>query len=105
MEEFKRYSGIVVKNGDKVLLCKRSPHESLPNEWSIPSGKIENNETPKEAAYREFHEETNVKIKDDIKIVDLFNMYKKDGETKKGLMYVFLHEVNKPIKPNLLSEQ
>jgi ADP-ribose pyrophosphatase YjhB (NUDIX family) len=103
MEEFKRYSGIVVKNGDKVLLCKRSPHESLPNEWSIPSGKIENNETPKEAAYREFHEETNVKIKDDIKIVDLFNMYKKDGETKKGLMYVFLHEVNKPIKPNLLS--
>ena len=103
MEEFKRYSGIVVKNGDKVLLCKRSPTESLPNEWSIPSGKIENNETPKEAALREFHEETNIKIKGEINIVDIFNLYKKDGETKRGLMYIFLHDTNKNLNPDIES--
>jgi len=101
MEEFKRYSGVVVKNGDKILLCKRSPNESLPNEWSIPSGGIENGETPKEAALREFYEETNIKLKDDLKIVDIFNMYKKDNETKKGLMYVFLYETKENLNPDI----
>ena len=35
-----------LKHGDEVLLCKRSPKETLPNIWSIPGGGIENGETP-----------------------------------------------------------
>ena len=101
MAEFNRYSGVVVKNKDKVLLCKRSPNKTLPNEWSIPSGKVEGNETPKDAAIREFYEETNIKLKGDLNIVDILNMYKRDGETKKGLMYIYQYNTNQEINPDL----
>ena len=65
MKEFKRYSGVILKHKDEVLLCKRSPEESLPNQWSIPSGHIEGKESPMEAANREFKEETGLTVKPD----------------------------------------
>jgi len=40
-------------------------------------------------------------IKDNLKIVDIFNMYKKDKETKKGLMYVFLYETKENLNPDI----
>ena len=42
MIKFKKWAGVILRNKDEVLLCKRSPKKSLPNTWSIPSGKIEN---------------------------------------------------------------
>jgi len=101
MADFKRYSGILLKNKDKVLLCKRSPEESLANQWSLPSGHIEGKETPSGAALREFYEETNIKLKNDIDLVGFINKYKKDGVTKRGIMYVFKSETNTEILPDL----
>ena len=101
MSEFKRYSGVILKSNDKVLMCKRAPEESLPGIWSIPSGHIEGNETPKDAALREFKEETNISLPNDISLVGFINKYKKDGSTKNGLIYVFLHEGDREYKPNL----
>lgn len=101
MVKFKRYSGIIIKDNDKVLLCKRSPEESMPNIWSIPSGMIENDETPIEAALREFNEETNVVLPNKLKLVGFINKYDNNQTTKKGLIYVYLHETNKKITPNL----
>lgn len=101
MVKFKRYSGIIVKNKDKVLLCKRSPDESMPNVWSIPSGMIENEETPIQAALREFNEETSIVLPEKLKLTGFINKYDKDKVTKRGLIYVFLHETNKNIIPDL----
>jgi 8-oxo-dGTP diphosphatase len=58
----KRYSGIIVRNEDKYLLCKRNYEGNLPGVWSVPGGHMEDNETPEECARREFFEETNYKI-------------------------------------------
>ena len=101
MVKFKRYSGIIIKNKDKVLLCKRSPDESMPNIWSIPSGMIEGDETPIQAALREFNEETSIVLPDKLKLVGFINKYEKDQTTKRGLIYVYLHETSKNITPNL----
>jgi len=101
MIKFKRYSGIIVKNKDKVLLCRRSPDESMPNVWSVPSGMIEGDETPVQAALREFNEETNIVLPDKIKLVGFINKYDKDQTTKRGLIYVYLHETSKTITPDL----
>jgi len=101
MKKFKRYSGIIVKNNDKVLLCKRASDKSLPNTWSIPSGHIEDGESPGQAAIREFFEETNIEIPTDIELVGFLNKYKKDGETKKGMMYVFFKETKEQVNPDL----
>lgn len=99
--EFKRYSGVLLKHGDKVLLCKRSSKESMPNQWSLPSGHIEGKELPSDAALREFYEETNIKLEDKLNLIGFINKYKNDGVTKRGLMYVFSTETKKEIEPNL----
>lgn len=101
MEEFNRYGGVIVKHKDEVLLCKRGPKESLPNQWSIPCGHLEKDEDPKEGALREFVEETDIKLPKDISLVGLLNMYRKDMKRKKGVMFVFTHDSNKKLIPDL----
>jgi ADP-ribose pyrophosphatase YjhB (NUDIX family) len=103
--ENKRYVGVMVKCKDKVLLCKRNNLGSFPGMWSIPGGKMEDNgETPQEGAKREFLEETDVNINDkEIKLIGLIPRHTRDGKKVKGLMYVYLLEVEEPIIPDLVN--
>ena len=102
--ENKRYVGVMVKCKDKVLLCKRNNLGSFPGMWSIPGGKLEENETPMEGAKREFLEETDVNINDkEINLIGLIPRHTRDGKKVKGLMYVYLLEVEEPIIPDLVN--
>lgn len=102
--ENKRYVGVMVKCKDKVLLCKRNNLGSFPGMWSIPGGKLEENETPMEGAKREFLEETDVNINDkEIKLIGLIPRHTRDGKKVKGLMYVYLLEVEEPIIPDFVN--
>jgi ADP-ribose pyrophosphatase YjhB (NUDIX family) len=98
----KRYAGVAVKCEDKILLCKRSSNENFPNMWSIPAGHLEKNETIQDCAKREFFEETNLNVNDyDLKFIGLVPRYTKNGNDVKGLMYVYLLEVDDQINPDL----
>lgn len=98
----KRYTGVIVKHKDKILLCKRNSQGSFPGMWSIPGGKLEEGETPKEGARREFFEETAVNINNvDITFVGLIPRHTRDGKKIKGLMYVYLLEMDSPLYPDL----
>lgn len=98
----KRYVGVVVKCRDKVLLCKRNSQGSFPGMWSIPAGKLEENETTQEGAKREFFEETAIDIDSvDLKFIGLVPRSTRDGKKVKGLMYVYLYEVDDEIMPDL----
>jgi ADP-ribose pyrophosphatase YjhB (NUDIX family) len=100
--EKKRYVGVMVKCKDKILLCKRNNQGSFPGMWSIPGGKLEDNETTQEGAKREFLEETAVDISDmDLQFVGLIPRHTRDGKKIKGLMYVYLLEVENEIEPDL----
>ena len=102
--ENKRYVGVMVKCKDKVLLCKRNNLGSFPCIWSIPGGKLEENETPMEGAKREFLEETDVNINDkELQFIGLIPRHTRDGKKVKGLMYVYLLEVEEPIIPDLVN--
>ena len=99
--ETKRHVGVMVKCGDKILLCKRNSQGSYPGMWSIPGGKMEENETTQESAKREFFEETAVSIEDaDLKFVGLIPRHTRDGRKIKGLMYVYLLETDEEIHPD-----
>jgi len=100
--EKKRYVGVMVKCKDKILLCKRNNEGSFPGMWSIPGGKLEENETTQEGAKREFLEETDVDISDmDLQFIGLIPRHTRDGKKIKGLMYVYLLEVENEIEPDL----
>lgn len=50
----------------KILLLKTDSANKLQNYvWGVPGGKLESGETPNEAAVRELHEETGIKLKND----------------------------------------
>lgn len=97
----KRYVGIAVKSDNKILLCKRNQEGSFPNMWSIPAGKLEENEETIDGAIREFFEETNLKVdKENLKFVGLVPRYTRDGKKVKGLMYVYLYETPVMMEPD-----
>lgn len=97
----KRYSGVVVKFNDKILLCKRSHENSFPGMWSIPGGGIEIGENSKDAAIREFLEETNIDISDhDLDFVGVVPIDKKTSDGLKSMMYVYLLASDKKLEPD-----
>ena len=94
MKKFERWSGVILKKNDKVLMCKRAPNKSLPNVWSIPSGHIEDGESPGQAAIREYFEETNIELPTNIQLVGFVDKFNEDETTKRGMMYVFYTETD-----------
>ena len=97
-----RYVGVMVKCKDKILLCKRNNEGSFPGMWSIPGGKLEDNETTQEGAKREFFEETAVDIDNrELTFIGLIPRHTRDGKKVKGLMYVYLLKTESPIEPDL----
>lgn len=102
-KNFGKYAGVLVKCKNKVLLCKRSPKQSMPNIWSLPIGKIEKGEKPKDAAIREFLEETNILIDDadDLKMLGTVPMYTRDKKNIRGLMYIYTIKSSEEIYPDL----
>jgi 8-oxo-dGTP pyrophosphatase MutT (NUDIX family) len=98
----KRYSGIIVQVGDKVLLAKRNNLGSFPGMWSIFGGRVEEGEETKDAAKREFFEETGIDIDNkELEFVGVIPRYTRDGSKTKGMMYVYRLRSEIELKPDL----
>lgn len=52
----------ILRKDDKLLICHPTGH--VQTLWSIPKGKVEENETEIDAAIRETFEETNIDLKE-----------------------------------------
>jgi 8-oxo-dGTP pyrophosphatase MutT (NUDIX family) len=98
----KRYVGVIVKCGDKFLICKRNDESLGQGEWSIPAGKIEYGEEIKISARREFFEETAININNfELEFAGIIPRYTRDGSKMKGLMYTYIINVEKQLIPDL----
>ena len=70
MKKLIKVVGAIIKNEDNEILCAlRSPTMTIPNTWEFPGGKIEGNETLKEAIEREIKEE----LACEVEFIDNFN--------------------------------
>ena len=101
MKDVNRDPGIIVQWGCEVLGCKRNATDSLPGQWSIPCGHLEKGEHPMDGVKREFEEETNYTLDNNLKLVGFVKRYNRDGSEVKGLMYVFMMETDEKINPDL----
>jgi 8-oxo-dGTP diphosphatase len=52
-------AALIVKD-DKVLICQRTRHQTMPLKWEFPGGKIEPGENLEAALYRELEEELGI---------------------------------------------
>ncbi len=61
-------AGLIVQ-GNKILVCQRTRHQTMPLKWEFPGGKIEEGEQPRDALRRELEEELgiNATIGDEVK--------------------------------------
>ena len=53
----------VVRDGDRVLACRRAPGRDAAGRWEFPGGKVETGESPESALEREIGEELGVRIR------------------------------------------
>ncbi|PJD95419.1 MAG: NUDIX hydrolase [Parachlamydia sp.] len=53
-------SACYIEIDDKLLLLRRASGKLEEHSWGVPGGKIEKEETPEQAAYRELFEETGI---------------------------------------------
>lgn len=98
----KRYVGVAVISNNKLLLCKRNNRGSFPGMWSIPAGKLEENESTQDGAKREFFEETNIDINEkNITFAGIVPRTTRDGKKVKGLMYVYRLDSDVELEPDL----
>jgi len=64
-EKENEFGGVAIVYEDEIMLCLRSPNMGhYASHWSIPSGFVEEGETPQEGAIRELKEETMIEIGD-----------------------------------------
>jgi len=91
----KTYNLILIydKNGENILFCTRTkePYKGL---YNLIGGKVNQNEIPLDATYRELYEETNIS-KNDIELYKLmdFNYYMPN----QIFMEVYIGKLNKDI--------
>jgi 8-oxo-dGTP pyrophosphatase MutT (NUDIX family) len=81
-------SGLFIVRKDKKLLIAH-PTNHNPNFWSIPKGKVEDNETFLEGALRETYEETNLDLTETT-CFDIHTLPSVNYSHKKKMIYPFL---------------
>ena len=56
----KRVVAALIVQRDKLLVCQRTRHQTMPLKWEFPGGKIEEGEQPRDALRRELDEELGI---------------------------------------------
>ena len=65
----------VIKKGDKLLICKRSPDGLLGGLWEFPGGGVEKGETAAAACVRECREEVGLNVAVDCQLTTVRHAY------------------------------
>jgi 8-oxo-dGTP diphosphatase len=71
-------AALIVKN-DKVLVCQRTRHQTMPLKWEFPGGKIEDGEQPRDALRRELEEELGIDAEIGDEVARIRHNYKNGG--------------------------
>lgn len=60
MPSVKRVVAALIFKEEKILVCQRTRHQTMPLKWEFPGGKIEEGEQPRDALHRELDEELGI---------------------------------------------
>jgi ADP-ribose pyrophosphatase YjhB (NUDIX family) len=97
--QYKAGSGCLIWSleGDQFLLIRRSEYVPVSNTWSLPGGRVDPGETPRDAARRETYEE----IGFDIGRRPLKLIYKNETHAPRFRFFTYACIVDKMFEPTL----
>ena len=72
----KRVVAALIVQDDKMLVCQRTRHQTMPLKWEFPGGKIEDGEQPQHALRRELEEELGIDAEIGEEIAHIRHHYK-----------------------------
>lgn len=85
--KFLNVVGAVLIKDKQIILPKRASNlKVMPDKYEFPGGKVEENETLKQALKRELYEELSI----DVDIEDIIDFPKNDLKTDKIMLTVFI---------------
>ena len=67
-------AALIVRN-NKILICQRTKHQPMPLKWEFPGGKVEPDESPEAALFRELEEELGISAKIGAKVATIRHNY------------------------------
>jgi 8-oxo-dGTP diphosphatase len=73
-------SDIIIKLNDNSIVLIKRKNDPYKNQWALPGGIMDENETIQETAVREAKEETGLEIK----LLKLIGVYSKPGRDPRG---------------------
>jgi 8-oxo-dGTP diphosphatase len=74
-------AGLILKD-NKLLVCQRTKHQTMPLKWEFPGGKIEEGEQPRDALRRELEEELGIDAQIDEEVSRIRHEYKNGGSVE-----------------------
>lgn len=78
----KRVVAGLILDGQKLLVCQRTKHQTMPLKWEFPGGKIEDGEQPRDALRRELEEELGIEAQIDEEVARIRHEYKNGGSVE-----------------------
>lgn len=78
----KRVVAALIVKDQKILVCQRTRHQTMPLKWEFPGGKIEEGEQPREALRRELDEELGINAEIGDEVTRIRHTYKGGGSVE-----------------------
>ena len=75
----KRVVAALIVKDDKLLVCQRTRHQTMPLKWEFPGGKIERGERARDALVRELDEELGIQPEIGAEVARVRHRYARGG--------------------------
>jgi 8-oxo-dGTP diphosphatase len=86
----KRVVAALIFREEKILVCQRTRHQTMPLKWEFPGGKIEPGEQPRDALRRELNEELGIEATIGEEVARIRHDYKNGASVE--LRFYSVHE-------------
>ena len=78
----KRVVAALILDAEKLLVCQRTRHQTMPLKWEFPGGKIEDGEQPRDALRRELEEELGIQAEIGDEVSRIVHEYPNGGSVE-----------------------